>query len=69
SSSPSAHEVACTEEVHLPQPEDDLRQSHSDLSGAPRPAYPEVTLGVSSTPVKDPVEGVAGWGRPAASLR
>jgi hypothetical protein len=28
-------------------------KSHSDWSGAPRPAYPEITPGVSSTPVKD----------------
>jgi hypothetical protein len=53
SSSPSAHEPPCTEEVHLPQSENDLRQSHSDWPGAPRPVYPAITPGVSSTPVKD----------------
>ena len=32
-SSPADHEVRCTEEVHLPQLEDDLRKSHRASSG------------------------------------
>src|SRR6185295_581327 len=48
-----AHELHCTEELHLPQPAHDLRQSHSGWSAAPRPIYPEITPGESSTLLKD----------------
>ena len=51
-SSRSAHELCCTEEVHLPRPVYNLRQSHSAWSGAPRHLYPEITPGVSSTAMK-----------------
>jgi len=30
-----------------------FKKSHSAWSGAPRPIWTEITLGVSSTPVKD----------------
>ena len=53
SSSRSAHELSCTEEVHLPRPVYDLRQSHPAWSGAPRHVYTEITPGVSSNPMKD----------------
>ena len=53
SSSRSAHELCCTEEVHLPGQLTIFDKSHSAWSGAPRHVYPKITPGVSSTPVKD----------------
>jgi hypothetical protein len=39
--------------VHLPGQHTIFDKSHSGWSGAPRHVYPEITPGVSSTPVKD----------------
>src|SRR5204862_5834711 len=53
SSRRSAHELPCTEEVHLPGQFTIFEKSHSAWSGAPRHVYAKITTGVSSTPVKD----------------
>ena len=42
--------------MHHPSQTTIFEKSHSDWSGAPRPVLTEITLGVSSNPVKD-----GGW--------
>jgi hypothetical protein len=53
SSSRSTHELPCTEEVHRPSRITIFDKSHSGWSGAPRLVCNEITLGVSSSVVKE----------------